>query len=287
MRLVFLGTPATAVPPLRALVDAGHDVVLAVTRADKRRGRGGDVAPSPVKLAALELGVPVSHRVDDVLETGAELGVVVAFGQIIKPHVLAAVPMVNMHFSLLPRWRGAAPVERAIMAGDDETGVCVMAVEEGLDTGGVYALERVRIRPDETADELRDRLVAIGTPLLLDALARPGGLGEPMPQEGEPTYAAKVTPADLELDWSRPAEELGRLPRVGKAWTVFRGHRLIVVQARAVKGDGRPGVIDGVTVWAGEGGLELLRVQPEGKGVVDAVAWRNGARPQPGERLGA
>jgi len=118
-------------------------------------------------------------------------------------------------------------------------------------------------------------------------LARPGGLGEPMPQEGEPTYAAKVTPADLELDWSRPAEELGRLPRVGKAWTVFRGHRLIVVQARAVKGDGPPGVIDGVTVWAGEGGLELLRVQPEGKGVVDAVAWRNGARPQPGERLGA
>jgi methionyl-tRNA formyltransferase len=285
--LVFLGTPTTAVPPLCSLVDAGHDVLLAVTRADKRRGRGGDVAPSPVKLAALELGVPVSHRVDDVLEAGAELGVVVAFGQLIKPHVLAAVPMVNMHFSLLPRWRGAAPVERSIMAGDDETGVCLMEVEEGLDTGGVFALERVRIRPDETADELRARLVAVGTPLLVDALARPGGLGEPMPQEGEPTYAAKVTPADLELDWSRTAEELARLPRVGKAWTVFRGRRLIVVQARAVKGDGPPGVIDGVTVWAGDGGVELVRVQPEGKGVVDAAAWRNGARPQPGERLGA
>jgi methionyl-tRNA formyltransferase len=287
VRLVFLGTPTAAVPPLRALVGAGHDVVLAVTRADKRRGRGAEVTPSPVKVAAAELGVPVSHRVDDVLETRAELGVVVAFGQLIKPHVLAVVPMVNMHFSLLPRWRGAAPVERAIMAGDDETGVCIMAVEEGLDTGGVFSLERVRIRPDETAVELRARLVAIGTPLLLDALGRPGGLGEAMPQEGEPTYAAKVTPADLELDWSRPAEELARLPRVGKAWTVFRGRRLIVVEARAVTGDGAPGEIDGVVVWAGDGGLELVRVQPEGKGVVDAGAWRNGARPRAGERLGA
>ena len=286
MRLVFLGTPATAVPPLRALVGGGHDVALVVTRADKRRGRGGDVTPSPVKTAAAELGLPVSHRVDDVLGTGAELGVVVAFGQLIKPHVLAEVPMVNMHFSLLPRWRGAAPVERAILAGDDETGVCIMDVEEGLDTGGVFALERVRVRPDETADELRERLVALGTPLLLDVLARPDAPGEPVPQQGEPTYAAKVTPEDLELHWREPAEALARLPRVGKAWTTFRGRRLIVVAARPVTGEGPPGVIDGVTVWAGDGGLELQRVQPEGKAVVDAAAWRNGARPRPGERLG-
>jgi methionyl-tRNA formyltransferase len=286
VRLVFLGTPATAVPPLRALVEAGHDVALVVTRADKRRGRGAEVTPSPVKAAAAELGLPVSHRVDDVLAAGAELGVVVAFGQLIKPHVLAEVPMVNLHFSLLPRWRGAAPVERAILAGDDETGVCVMAVEEGLDTGGIYALERVRVRPEETADELRARLVAIGTPLLLEVLALPGGIGEPVPQQGEATYAAKLTPEELELDWSKPAAELARLPRVGKAWTTFRGRRLILVQAHALKGDGRPGVIDGVTVWAGEGGLELVRVQPEGKPVVDARAWRNGARPRPGERLG-
>ena len=142
MKLVFLGTPDMAVPPLRALVDAGHEVVLVVTRADKRRGRGGATTPSPVKAAALELGLTVTHQVDDVLgaaEQGAELGVVVAFGQIIKPHVLAALPMINLHFSLLPRWRGAAPVERAMLAGDDLTGVCVMRVEEGLDTGGVYA----------------------------------------------------------------------------------------------------------------------------------------------------
>jgi len=286
VRLVFLGTPATAVPPLHALADAGHDIALVVTRADKRRGRGADVAPSPVKQAATELGIPVSHRVDDVLEAGADLGVVVAFGQLIKPHVLAEVRMVNLHFSLLPRWRGAAPVERAILAGDDETGVCVMAVEEGLDTGGVYALERIRIRPDETADELRLRLVEVGTPLLLEVLARPGGIGEPVPQEGEPTYAAKITPDELRLDWSRPAEELARLPRVGKAWTTFRGKRLLVVETRAVPGSGPPGVIDGVTVWAADGGLELVRVQPEGKPPVDAKAWRNGARPQPGEQLG-
>jgi methionyl-tRNA formyltransferase len=286
VRLVFLGTPATAVPPLRALVAGGHDVALVVTRADKRRGRGSEVTPSPVKAAATELGLPVSHRVDDVLGARAELGIVVAFGQLIKPHVLAEVPMVNMHFSLLPRWRGAAPVERAILTGDDETGVCIMDVEEGLDTGGVYALERVRIRPDETADELRARLVALGTPLLLDVLARPDAPGELVPQQGEPTYAAKVTPEDLELHWSEPAEALARLPRVGKAWTTFRGRRLIVVAARAVAGEGPPGVIDGVTVWTGEGGLELQRVQPEGKAVADAAAWRNGARPRPGERLG-
>jgi methionyl-tRNA formyltransferase len=286
VRLVFLGTPTTAVPPLRALVETGHDVALVVTRADKRRGRGAEVMPSPVKAAAVELGLPVAHRVDDVLTTGADLGVVVAFGQLIKPHVLAEVPMVNLHFSLLPRWRGAAPVERAILAGDDETGVCVMAVEEGLDTGGIYALERIRIRPEETADDLRARLVAVGTPLLLEVLDRPAGIGEPMPQEGEPTYAAKLSPEEFELDWSKPADELARLPRVGKAWTTFRGRRLLVVHARALPGSGPPGELAGVTVWAGDGGLELVRVQPEGKPVIDAAAWRNGARPQPGERLG-
>jgi methionyl-tRNA formyltransferase len=286
MRIVFLGTPEVAVPPLRALVGAGHEVALAVTRADKRRGRGNEVTASPVKAAALELGIPVSHRVDDVIATGAELGVVVAFGQLIKPHVLAEIPMVNIHFSLLPRWRGAAPVERAVLAGDAATGVCVMAVEEGLDTGGVYAVERVPIEPEESAVELRSRLVEIATPLLLDVLARPGGIGRPVPQVGEPTYAAKLTPEELELRWTKPAVELSRLPRVGKAWTTFRGRRLLVLKARAVPGGGPPGVLAGCVVGTGDGGLELLSVQPEGKGPLSAAAWRNGARPDPGERLG-
>ena len=175
VKLVYLGTPEMAVPPLRALVAAGHEVVLVVTRVDKRRGRGSGVSPSPVKAAALELGLPVSHDVDDAIvaaqEQGAELGVVVAFGQIIKPHVLDVLPMVNLHFSLLPRWRGAAPVERALLAGDEVTGVCVMALEEGLDTGGVYARREVPIGPETTAAELRELLVDVGTRLLVDTLA--------------------------------------------------------------------------------------------------------------------
>src|SRR6185436_14809423 len=133
--------------------------------------------PSPVKAAAVELGIPVTSDVDEAVAVGAELGVVVAFGRIIKPHVLDALPMVNLHFSLLPRWRGAAPVERAILAGDEVTGVCVMDVEEGLDTGGVYACEEVPIAPDDTAATLRARLVDVGTGLLVRTLRE--GLGEP------------------------------------------------------------------------------------------------------------
>jgi methionyl-tRNA formyltransferase len=274
------------VPPLRALVDAGHDVALVVTRADKRRGRGSDLSPSPVKEAALSLGLPVAHRVDDVLGVGASLGVVVAFGQIIKPHVLAVVPMVNLHFSLLPRWRGAAPVERALLAGDAETGVCVMEVEEGLDTGGVFSSVRVPIHPTDTVESLRARLVTVGTPLLVAALAGSGGLGTPTPQTGEATYADKVTVDDLRLDWSGPATVLERLPRVGKAWTTFRGARFLVLGAHAVPGTFDPGVLDSGVVGCAVGGLALERVQPSGRGPMSFIDWRNGARPLPGERLG-
>ena len=278
-----------AVPPLQALVADGHDVALVVTQPDRRRGRGGALVPTPVKAAATEAGIPVTERVDDVLDAGVELGVVVAFGRLVKPHVLERVPMVNVHFSLLPRWRGAAPVERAILAGDRETGVCLMALEEGLDTGPVYRSERVPIEADETADELREKLVGMGTRLLVDALRE--GLGEPVPQEGEVTYAAKLHPAELHLDWSRGADELHRVVRLGRAWTTFRGRRLGVVRASptdaAVAGSPAPGRLDGVVVGTGDGrGLELVEVQPEGKGVVAASAWRRGARPAPGERLG-
>ena len=166
MRLAFLGTPEAAVPPLRALVEDGHDVAVVITQPDRKRGRGGALVPSPVKAAALELGLPVEHNVDAVLGKGIELGVVVAFGKLVKAHVLDDVPMVNIHFSLLPRWRGAAPLERAILAGDEETGVCLMALDVGLDTGPVYECERLTIGPEETADELRARLVEAGTAML-------------------------------------------------------------------------------------------------------------------------
>ncbi len=275
MRLVYLGTPDTAVPPLRALVADGHDVVLVVTGADKRRGRGTERSPSPVKAAALELGLRVSHDVDDVLpaveDDRAELGVVVAFGQIIKPHVLDVVPMVNLHFSLLPRWRGAAPVERAILAGDAVTGVCVMRLEEGLDTGGVYARREVPIGPETTADELRAALVDIGTELLVETLRAPveEWIDTAVPQAGESTYAAKLGAADFEIDWDEPPAAIHRRVRVGGAWTTFRGKRLKLLGAELAEGRLRPTV-----------------VQPEGKAPMPFDAWRNGARPRPDELFG-
>jgi len=285
MRLAFLGTPAAAVPPLRALVEAGHEVALVVTRADARRGRGEEPTPSPVKTAAAELGLPVTTTVDDVLGAGVDLGVVVAFGRLIRPHVLAAVPMVNVHFSLLPRWRGAAPVERAILAGDAETGVCLMEVVDELDAGGIYACESTPIGPDDTAESLRERLVAIATRLLVERLTT---LGPAVPQEGEVTHAAKITPEDLRLDWRRSAVELARLPRVGKAWTTFRGKRLLVRRARPIEAAGvrEPAVLDGARVGTGEGWLELIEVEPEGRRSMAADAWLRGARPAPGECLG-
>jgi methionyl-tRNA formyltransferase len=279
VRLVFLGTPAVSVPPLRALVADGHDVALAVSAADKRRGRGAQLVPSPVKAAALELGIPVTDRVDDALDAGAELGVVVAFGRIIRPHVLAALPMVNMHFSLLPRWRGAAPVERAILAGDQETGVDLMVVADELDAGEIYDRTVLSIGADETADELRARLVEAGTALLVDNLRQ--GLPAPRPQEGEVTYAHKIEPAELEIDWSRPALDIHRLVRVGGAWTTRDGRRLKVWRTALPPGGA------GITVPAADGPIELLQVQPEGKGVMEARAWANGARWRDGERLGS
>jgi methionyl-tRNA formyltransferase len=263
-------------------------VVLVVSRPDRKRGRGGALTPSPVKAAALELGLPVTERVDDLLTAGADLGVVVAYGRLVKPHVLAVLPMVNLHFSLLPRWRGAAPVERAILAGDAVTGVCVMALEEGLDTGPVYACRERVVGGDETLQELRSDLTETGTRMLVDLLQ--AGLPEPRPQEGEPTYAAKLDPAELRLDWSRPAAELHRVVRLGQAWTTFRGRRLRVLRAALAPAPGlAPGEVDpaSMVVGTGDGGLALVEVQPEGRGPQAAAAWRNGARLQVGERLGA
>ncbi len=276
-RLVYLGTPALAAEPLRALVDAGFDVALVITRVDKRRGRGSDLAPSPVKAAAVELGIPVSHDVEDVLTVGADLGVVVAFGQLIKPHILEALPMVNLHFSLLPRWRGAAPMERALLAGDKETGVGLMQLEEGLDTGQLFAEVRTTMSSDDTGDSLRDCLTAIGSEMLVRCLRT--GLGTPTPQVGEPTYAAKLSMNDLRIDWSLPASVIDRVIRLGGAWTTADGRRLKVVSATIQSGDaiGPTGQLLGAVVQTGNGLLRLDRVRPEGKGVMAMKDWMNGA----------
>jgi methionyl-tRNA formyltransferase len=287
-RLAYLGTPAFAVPTLRALLAADFDVALVVSLRDARRGRGTRPSPTPVKSAASELGLAVTDRVDDVLSIDAELGVVVAYGRIIKPHVLEALPLVNVHFSLLPRWRGAAPVERAILAGDERTGVDLMVVDEGLDTGAIYDRAALDMGPDETADELRARLAEAGTRLLLDNLRR--GLPEPRPQVGEPTYADKIQPDELRIDWSRPAVEVHRLVRVGGAWTTFRGRRLKIWRTRLdvaqPGGGGPPETHDGLVVPTGEGWIRIVEMQPEGGQRMSARAWMNGVRWDGTEPLG-
>lgn len=292
MRLVFFGTPADAVPALEALHDAGHEVALVVTQPDKRRGRGSEPSPSPVREAAEALGLDVRtpqksrEVVDEVSASGAEVGVVVAFGQLLPPALLEALPhgFVNVHFSLLPRWRGAAPVERAVLAGDRETGVCIMALEAGLDTGPVFARERTPIGAQETAGELRARLVALGTELLVATLPQVPTL-VPEPQDGEPTYAEKLTVDEFALDWSRSADDLARVVRAGNprpgAWTTDRGSRLKLWRARALSAaiDAPPGTVFGHTrVVTGDGALELVEVQPQGRRAMDANAWLAGRR---------
>ena len=288
-RLVYLGTPQAAVAPLLAVLDAGFEVALVVSRADAKRGRGGELQPSPVKAAAIERGIPVTDQIADVVDVGADLGVVVAYGRLIEPRVLDVLSMVNLHFSLLPRWRGAAPVERAILAGDDRTGVCLMAVEAGLDTGGVFGRVELDIGPDETADALRSRLVGVGSDLLVRHLRT--GLGQPEPQIGDPTYADKIRPSEFEIDWSQPAELIHRQVRIGGAWTMFRGKRLKIWTTATVVGEDErawvPGQIEGLEVGTGVGPIELVEVQPEGKARQPATAWRNGAQPALTDRLGA
>jgi methionyl-tRNA formyltransferase len=291
-RLAYLGTPQMAVPPLHALVEAGHDVVLCVTRPDRRRSRGAQTTPSPVKEAALELGIPVSQDMKDLAGIDAELAVVVAFGRIIPTSVLNELPMVNVHFSLLPRWRGAAPVERAILAGDAETGVCLMKVAEGLDTGDVYAVRPVPIDDDITLTDLRTRLVDAACDLLVDTL-KDGlqGLPEAEPQRGDVTVAQKITKEDLHLDWAQPAAQLHRVVRLEHAWTTFRGRRLGVLEASAAEvqpdqNHAAPGTLVGPSVVTGAGILELRRVQPESRSPMSAEEWLRGMRPAGNERLG-
>jgi methionyl-tRNA formyltransferase len=271
VRLAFLGTPADAVPALEALHRAGHDIALVVTQPDRKRGRGGELVPSPVRVAADRLGLqvltPVKARevVDDVKSAAPELGVVVAFGQLLPGALLDAVPggFVNLHFSLLPRWRGAAPVERALLAGDRETGVCLMGLEAGLDTGPVYACVETEIRPDDTGGSLHARLVELGTQLLVDELPKVPST-TPAPQVGEPTYAEKLTVDEFELDLTRPAADLERLVRTGNprpgAWLTVDGKRLKVLAAHV------------------DGGLVPEVVQPEGKRPMDYASWRAGHR---------
>ena len=283
-RLAYLGTPDVAVEPLKALVRAGFEIPIVISGSDKRRGRGGELSPSPVKAAALELGLSVSDQLEDVLAAGVDLAVVVAYGRIIPASILEVVPMINIHFSLLPKWRGAAPVERALLAGDAETGVCLMDIGIELDTGDVYARTVTPIADDDTLATLRARLIALGSELLVETLS--ADLPIPAPQTGEASYAKKISAAELEIDWTLPASTIERFVRLGGAWTTFRGTRLKVHEVSFGGAAGAPGTMDGLVVGCGEGALELVVIQPEGKARQDAAAWRNGAHPSSDDRLG-
>jgi methionyl-tRNA formyltransferase len=295
VRIVYLGTPPDSVPPLRALVHDGHDIAIVVTQPDRRRRRGAGTDPSPVKAAALDLGLRVltpekaREVVDEVRGSGAEIGVVVAFGQLLPVALLETLPLgfVNLHFSLLPRWRGAAPVERAILAGDDETGVDVMQIEAGLDTGPVFARVRVKIGATDTAGELHARLVDAGTELLRAVLPSIANT-TPEPQAGEPTYAEKLTVEEFCLDPDRPALDLARVVRAGNprpgAWfrvegrrvKVWRAHADLDAHASAAPPSGSVGVRGELATTSGV--LVLDEVQPEGKRAMSASAWRAGLR---------
>lgn len=290
MRIVFFGSPDAAVPPLQALVAAGHEIVLVVTNPPRRRSRRAGPSPTPVAAEATDLGIEVTHDPDAVAGLDADLGVVVAFGHIIGSHLLAELPMVNLHFSLLPRWRGAAPVQRAILAGDERTGVCVMEVAEGLDTGGIFDCVELELTGTSTASEVTAELAELGAGLLVEVLAEP--LGSPVPQsEKGVTYAEKITTDDLRLDWELEASMLQRVVLVGGAWTTIDGRRLKVLESAvedAVStGPGPPGTIVGATVVCGTGSLRLLRVQPEGRSAMEAAAFFNGARLAPGTVAGS
>jgi methionyl-tRNA formyltransferase len=305
VRVAFFGTPEPAANVLDALHDSQHEVVVAVTQPDRPRGRSGAPLPPPVKQRALAHGIPVLQPEtpkDDGFVAGLatfapDVGAVVAYGHLLPPDVLALPPRgsVNVHFSLLPRHRGAAPVQRAIMAGETETGVTIFRLEPAFDTGPILAVAAEPIATDDTAGSVMDRLVAAGARLLVSTLDHlefapmPGRIQDP----ALATPAPKVRPEEGEIDWTHPPGEIANLVRALNpapgAYTTYRGKRLKVWRARPAEGTGRPGAVldpDRFAVAAGEGSVELVEVQLEGSKRLDATEFVRGHRPRVGETLG-
>jgi methionyl-tRNA formyltransferase len=301
MRLAFMGTPDFAATVLAALVDAGHQIVRVYAQPPRPAGRGKVVRPSPVQATAKALGVavatPESFRDPAVLAEFASLNldaaVVVAYGQIL-PQAALDVPRLgclNLHASLLPRWRGAAPIQRAIMAGDTQTGVCVMQMDAGLDTGPVLARKSTPIKPQDTAGTLHDRLAEIGAALMVETLAAGTFTATPQPETGV-TYAAKIDKAEARIDWTRNAVELsahirGLSPFPG-AWCEIAGQRVKLLMARPENGEGAPGEVldNALLVACGSAALRLITLQRAGKEPMDAETFLNGFAIPPGTRLG-
>jgi methionyl-tRNA formyltransferase len=310
LKLAFMGTPDFSVPVLAEILAAGHDVVAVYSQPPRKAGRGMEEQPSPVHRFAEEHGIPVftpvSLKGEAEQEAFASLdldaAIVVAYGLLLPKPVLEAPRLgcLNLHASLLPRWRGAAPIQRAIMAGDRETGVMVMQMEEGLDTGPVLLAERVAIAPDDTAGALHDRLSHIGASLMVRALAalsRGGLQPTPQPEEGV-TYAKKIEKAEARIDWSRPAKEVdchirGLTPFPGAFFEAGEGRnatRIKVLRAKPVPKSGKPGevlsALDTIVVACGEGALEISELQRAGKSPMFARDFLRGFPLAAGEVLG-
>ncbi|MGC9371431.1 MAG: methionyl-tRNA formyltransferase [Paracoccaceae bacterium] len=299
MRVVFMGTPDFSVPVLDALVEAGHEIACVYCQPPRPAGRGKKPRPTPVHARAEALGLPVRHPVSlrdpqaqaDFAALNADVAVVVAYGLILPQPVLDAPEhgCLNIHASLLPRWRGAAPIHRAIMAGDAETGVCIMQMEAGLDTGPVLLREATPIGAEETTGDLHDRLSQLGARLICRALDGLDDLTpQPQPEQGV-TYATKIDKAEARIDWTRPAAEIDRkirgLSPFPGAWCEMDGERIKLLRCHLADGRGDPGeVLHGMTVACGDGAIEVTEAQRQGKRPMPADAFLRGLHSCP-ERL--
>jgi methionyl-tRNA formyltransferase len=293
MRIVYMGTPDFAVPPLKALIGAGHTIICVYTQPPRPAGRGQREQISPVHEEAVRCGIPVRMPVSlrseaaqrDFAALKPDVAVVAAYGLILPKPVLAAPPYgcINIHASLLPRWRGAAPIQRAILAGDAETGITIMQMDEGLDTGPMLLQARRAIGPTTTAQDLHDSLAVLGAESIVAALEKLGpGLLKATPQPDGATYAPKLTREEGRLDWRKPAVELERQVRAFTpwpgAWFEHEGERLKVLGAAIADGKGVPGTVldDRLTVACGEGALAIERIQRAGKAAMDTHAFLRG-----------
>ena len=284
MRVVFMGTPDFSVPVLDALVAAGHEICAVYSQPPRPAGRGKKNRPSPVQAKAESLGLPVRHPVSlkdeqaqaDFAALDADVAVVVAYGLILPQMVLDAPKFgcLNIHASLLPRWRGAAPIHRAIMAGDAQTGVCIMQMDAGLDTGPVLLREAVAIAPEDTTGALHDRLSELGAMLIVKALAQVDSLVPQAQPEDGVTYAAKIDKAEARVDWNRSAVEVDRLIRglspFPGAWCDLGGERVKLLGSRLVDEQGSAGqILDGFSVACEDGAVAITRLQRAGKKPMD------------------
>lgn len=305
MSIIFFGTPEFAVPSLKALVEAGEDITLVVTQPDRAKGRGHKLLPAPLKVTAKEMGIqviePLTLKDDDLIlrlsEIRPEFIIVVAYGKILPKRILD-IPLrgcINLHASLLPKYRGAAPIQWALINGEEITGITTMLMDEGLDTGPVFLKKELMIDEDDNAESLSRKLSEIGASLLIETVKgiRNGSL-RPKPQEGEPSFAPPLKKEDGNIDWNKTAREIFNLIRGTYPWPgahcFIGGEKVRIIKARPLNSEGRPGIIEKVTkdellIGTGKGLLSILELQPSGRSQMSIRAFLQGRRLNQGSAL--